>query len=48
MVDQSALAAYTRDLARGQRLIEPLQTGMTGLNVAMVSNGTPTPGPYAS
>ena len=31
--------AYTRDLARGQRLIESLQTGMLGLNVGVVSNG---------
>ena len=30
--------AYTRDLTRGQRLIETLQTGMTGLNVGVVSN----------
>jgi len=30
--------AYTRDLARGQRLIESLQTGMMGLNVGVVSN----------
>jgi succinate-semialdehyde dehydrogenase/glutarate-semialdehyde dehydrogenase len=30
--------AYTKDLARGQRLIESLQTGMLGLNVGMVSN----------
>jgi len=30
--------AYTRDLARGQRLIETLQTGMMGLNVGVVSN----------
>ncbi len=30
--------AYTRDLARGQRLIERLQTGMMGLNVGVVSN----------
>lgn len=30
--------AYTRDLARGQRLIESLQTGMLGLNVGVVSN----------
>jgi succinate-semialdehyde dehydrogenase/glutarate-semialdehyde dehydrogenase len=29
---------YTRDLARGQRLIESLQTGMMGLNVGVVSN----------
>jgi succinate-semialdehyde dehydrogenase/glutarate-semialdehyde dehydrogenase len=29
---------YTRDLARGQRLIETLQTGMMGLNVGVVSN----------
>lgn len=30
--------AFTRDLARGQRLIETLQTGMMGLNVGVVSN----------
>ena len=30
--------AFTRDLARGQRLIESLQTGMLGLNVGVVSN----------
>jgi succinate-semialdehyde dehydrogenase / glutarate-semialdehyde dehydrogenase len=30
--------AYTKDLARGQRLIEALQTGMLGLNVGVVSN----------
>ncbi|MCX7520937.1 NAD-dependent succinate-semialdehyde dehydrogenase [Microbacterium sp. STN6] len=30
--------AFTRDLARGQRLIERLQTGMLGLNVGVVSN----------
>ena len=29
---------YTKDLARGQRLIESLQTGMMGLNVGVVSN----------
>jgi succinate-semialdehyde dehydrogenase / glutarate-semialdehyde dehydrogenase len=29
---------YTRDLARGQRLIESVQTGMMGLNVGVVSN----------
>jgi succinate-semialdehyde dehydrogenase / glutarate-semialdehyde dehydrogenase len=29
---------YTRDLARGQRLIESLQTGMMGLNTGVVSN----------
>jgi succinate-semialdehyde dehydrogenase/glutarate-semialdehyde dehydrogenase len=29
---------YTRDLARGQRLIESLRTGMMGLNVGVVSN----------
>jgi len=29
---------FTRDLARGQRLIETLQTGMMGLNVGVVSN----------
>jgi succinate-semialdehyde dehydrogenase/glutarate-semialdehyde dehydrogenase len=30
--------AFTRDLARAQRLIETLQTGMLGLNVGVVSN----------
>lgn len=30
--------AYTRDLARGQRLIESLESGMLGLNVGMISN----------
>lgn len=30
--------AFTKDLARGQRLIESLQTGMMGLNVGVVSN----------
>ncbi len=30
--------AYTKDLARGQRLIESLQTGMLGLNVGVISN----------
>lgn len=30
--------AYTADLARGQRLIESLETGMMGLNVGVVSN----------
>jgi succinate-semialdehyde dehydrogenase / glutarate-semialdehyde dehydrogenase len=30
--------AYTKDLARGQRLIDSLQTGMLGLNVGVVSN----------
>ncbi|MFV0253302.1 MAG: NAD-dependent succinate-semialdehyde dehydrogenase [Beutenbergiaceae bacterium] len=29
---------YTRDLARGQRMIERLATGMMGLNVGVVSN----------
>jgi succinate-semialdehyde dehydrogenase / glutarate-semialdehyde dehydrogenase len=29
---------YTRDLARGQRLIESVRTGMMGLNVGVVSN----------
>jgi succinate-semialdehyde dehydrogenase/glutarate-semialdehyde dehydrogenase len=29
---------FTRDLARGQRLIERLQTGMMGLNVGVISN----------
>ena len=30
--------AYTRDLARAQRLIDSLDTGMMGLNVGVVSN----------
>jgi succinate-semialdehyde dehydrogenase/glutarate-semialdehyde dehydrogenase len=30
--------AFTKDLARGQRLIESLETGMLGLNVGVVSN----------
>ncbi|MGI3785820.1 MAG: NAD-dependent succinate-semialdehyde dehydrogenase, partial [Janthinobacterium lividum] len=30
--------AYTRDLARGMRLIDALQTGMVGLNTGVVSN----------
>jgi succinate-semialdehyde dehydrogenase / glutarate-semialdehyde dehydrogenase len=30
--------AFTRDLARGQRLIESLETGMMGLNLGVVSN----------
>jgi succinate-semialdehyde dehydrogenase / glutarate-semialdehyde dehydrogenase len=30
--------AYTKDLGRGQRLIESLETGMLGLNVGVVSN----------
>ena len=30
--------AFTRDLARGQRLIENLETGMMGLNTGLVSN----------
>lgn len=29
---------YTQDLARGQRMIERLQTGMMGLNVGVLSN----------
>ena len=29
---------FTRDLARGQRLVETLETGMMGLNVGVVSN----------
>jgi succinate-semialdehyde dehydrogenase/glutarate-semialdehyde dehydrogenase len=32
--------AFTRDLARGQRLIESLKTGMTGINVGVVSNAS--------
>ena len=30
--------AYTRDLARGMRLIDALETGMVGLNTGVVSN----------
>jgi succinate-semialdehyde dehydrogenase / glutarate-semialdehyde dehydrogenase len=30
--------AYTKDMARGQRLIDSLQSGMLGLNVGVVSN----------
>ncbi|HYI53743.1 MAG TPA: NAD-dependent succinate-semialdehyde dehydrogenase [Microlunatus sp.] len=30
--------AYTRDLARAHRLIDELETGMTGLNTGLVSN----------
>ena len=29
---------FTKDLARGQRLIDQLETGMMGLNVGVVSN----------
>jgi succinate-semialdehyde dehydrogenase/glutarate-semialdehyde dehydrogenase len=29
---------FTKDLARGQRMIERLQTGMMGLNVGVISN----------
>jgi succinate-semialdehyde dehydrogenase / glutarate-semialdehyde dehydrogenase len=29
---------YTRDLARGQRMIERLETGMMGLNLGVISN----------
>ncbi|HEV7957374.1 MAG TPA: NAD-dependent succinate-semialdehyde dehydrogenase [Marisediminicola sp.] len=29
---------FTRDLARGQRMIESLETGMMGLNVGVISN----------
>ncbi|WP_394769653.1 NAD-dependent succinate-semialdehyde dehydrogenase [Lacisediminihabitans sp.] len=32
--------AFTRDLARGQRLIESLKTGMMGLNTGVVSNAS--------
>ncbi|TDT66130.1 NAD-dependent succinate-semialdehyde dehydrogenase [Frigoribacterium sp. PhB116] len=32
--------AFTRDLARGQRLAETLETGMLGLNVGVVSNAS--------
>jgi succinate-semialdehyde dehydrogenase/glutarate-semialdehyde dehydrogenase len=31
---------FTRDLARGQRLIERLETGMMGLNVGVISNAS--------
>jgi len=30
--------AFTRDLARGQRVVERLDTGMVGLNVGVISN----------
>ncbi len=30
--------AYTRDLARAQRLVESMETGMLGLNVGVISN----------
>ena len=30
--------AYTKDLKRGLRLVESMQTGMTGLNTGLVSN----------
>ena len=30
--------AYTKDLARAQRLVETLHTGMMGLNTGLVSN----------
>jgi succinate-semialdehyde dehydrogenase/glutarate-semialdehyde dehydrogenase len=29
---------FTRDLARGQRMVERLQTGMMGLNIGVISN----------
>jgi succinate-semialdehyde dehydrogenase/glutarate-semialdehyde dehydrogenase len=29
---------FTKDLARGQRMIDKLQTGMMGLNVGVISN----------
>jgi succinate-semialdehyde dehydrogenase/glutarate-semialdehyde dehydrogenase len=29
---------FTRDLARGQRMIDAIDTGMMGLNVGVVSN----------
>lgn len=32
--------AFTQDLARGQRLIERLKTGMMGLNVGVISNAS--------
>jgi succinate-semialdehyde dehydrogenase/glutarate-semialdehyde dehydrogenase len=32
--------AYTKDLARGQRLIERLETGMMGLNTGVISNAS--------
>jgi succinate-semialdehyde dehydrogenase/glutarate-semialdehyde dehydrogenase len=35
--------AYTKDLHRGQRLIEKLETGMMGLNTGLVSNAA---GPF--
>lgn len=31
---------FTRDLARGQRMIERLETGMMGLNVGVISNAS--------
>ena len=31
---------YTRDLARGQRMIDRLQTGMMGLNAGVISNAS--------
>jgi succinate-semialdehyde dehydrogenase/glutarate-semialdehyde dehydrogenase len=31
---------YTKDLARGQRMIERLQTGMMGLNAGVISNAS--------
>ncbi|MDT7662527.1 MAG: succinate-semialdehyde dehydrogenase / glutarate-semialdehyde dehydrogenase, partial [Pseudonocardiales bacterium] len=31
---------FTRDLARGQRMIERLRTGMMGLNVGVISNAS--------
>jgi succinate-semialdehyde dehydrogenase / glutarate-semialdehyde dehydrogenase len=31
---------FTKDLARGQRMIERLQTGMMGLNVGVISNAS--------
>ena len=32
--------AYTRDLARGLRLVDALETGMLGLNTGVVPNAT--------
>ena len=31
---------YTKDLARGQRMIERLETGMMGLNAGVISNAS--------
>jgi succinate-semialdehyde dehydrogenase/glutarate-semialdehyde dehydrogenase len=31
---------FTKDLARGQRMIDKLETGMMGLNVGVISNAS--------